>query len=345
MSNKFEERLRDGLVICGEGYVFELERRGYIQAGAFVPEVVLDHPEAVKELHREHLRAGSDIMLALTFYADREKLKLIKRETSLEQFNRQAVRLAREIADEGDALVAGNICTSWQYDPKDPDNTEKIVRDMYEEQIRWAVDEGVDLIVAETLLHYKEAEIALDLIQEAGLPSVISFIPIQEKTADGYDFTEACRILGERGATVVGLNCGRGPATMFPLLEKILKETKAYVAALPVTYRTTAEAPNFLCLCHENARYGFPVELEPFLLTRYELADFASRAREMGIRYLGVCCGGAPHHLRAMAEALGREVPASRYSPDLSHHAVLGTDDVVKPHDREWYASEIPEKS
>jgi betaine-homocysteine S-methyltransferase len=66
-------RLNEGVVQGAEGYVFELERRGYIKAGPYVPEVVLDFPEAVKELHREYLRAGSEMMVALTYYAHREK--------------------------------------------------------------------------------------------------------------------------------------------------------------------------------------------------------------------------------------------------------------------------------
>ena len=103
------ERLSQGIVLGAEGYVFELERRGYIQAGAYVPEVVLDYPEAVKELHREFLRAGAEVMVALTYYAHREKLKTIGREGELEALNRQAIRLSKEVAAEGDALVAGNI--------------------------------------------------------------------------------------------------------------------------------------------------------------------------------------------------------------------------------------------
>ena len=71
------------------------------------------------------------------------------------------------------------------------------------------------------------------------------------------------------------------------------------------------------------------------------MADFAVQARTLGARYIGVCCGGAPHHVRAMAEALGREVPASRYSPDLSSHAIFGSDDIVKPHERERFSAEI----
>src|SRR6266576_3207597 len=103
------ERLKQGIVLGAEGYVFELERRGYIKAGPYVPEVVLDFPGAVRELHREFLRAGSGAMVALTYYAHREKLRHVGRQDDLEAMNRQAVRIAREIAQEGDALVAGNV--------------------------------------------------------------------------------------------------------------------------------------------------------------------------------------------------------------------------------------------
>src|SRR5271155_6221314 len=102
------EKLQKGIVVGAEGYVFELEKRGYIKAGPYVPEVVLDYPDAVKELHREFLRAGSDVMVALTYYANRNKLADVGRENDLEKLNRQAVRLANEVAKEGNALVAGN---------------------------------------------------------------------------------------------------------------------------------------------------------------------------------------------------------------------------------------------
>jgi betaine-homocysteine S-methyltransferase len=78
------ERLAQGPVICAEGYLFECERRGYLQAGAYVPEVVLDHPEVVTELHREFVHAGSDVVEAFTYYAHREKLRLIGKEDRLE---------------------------------------------------------------------------------------------------------------------------------------------------------------------------------------------------------------------------------------------------------------------
>ncbi len=87
MSLSIMDRLRAGSVLGAEGYVFELERRGYIKAGPFVPEVVLDFPDAVRELHREFLRAGADVMVALTYYAHREKLRDVGREDDLEAMN------------------------------------------------------------------------------------------------------------------------------------------------------------------------------------------------------------------------------------------------------------------
>src|SRR5947207_7993016 len=93
-NGRLRARLEQGPVICAEGYLFELERRGYLQAGAFVPEAVLDHPEVVAQLHRDFVHAGSDVVEAFTYYAHREKLRLIGREAQLEEMNRQALRIA-----------------------------------------------------------------------------------------------------------------------------------------------------------------------------------------------------------------------------------------------------------
>src|SRR5213595_3317779 len=114
------ERLEQGPVICAEGYLFECERRGYLQAGAFVPEVVLEHPEVIAQLHREFAHAGSDVVEAFTYYAHREKLRLIGREAELEPINRRALALARKVADETGTLFAGDICNTNVYDPAEP---------------------------------------------------------------------------------------------------------------------------------------------------------------------------------------------------------------------------------
>ena len=318
-------RLEEGVVLGAEGYVFELERRGYIKAGPYVPEVVLDYPEAVKELYREFLRAGSDVVQALTYYAHRDKLKDVGREGELEDLNRQAVRLAREVAAEGDALVAGNISNTWIYDHQDPEGTSKLVRATYEEQVRWATEEGVDFVIAETLDFVGEALIALDVIKQYDLPAVINFGSAYDVgTRDGYAHEAACKLLAERGADVGGLNCTRGPDTMLASSQRVRDAVDGYVAALPVPYRTTPEQPTFQSLKEPGQKRAFPIALEPFTSTRFEMADFAVKARDMGVRYIGICCGAGPHHVRAMAEALGRNGPASRYSPAMDLHPMLG---------------------
>ena len=318
------ERLDRDVVLGAEGYLFELERRGYLKSGPYVPEVVLDFPDAVRELHREFLRAGAEVMVAFTYYGHREKLRMIGREDDLEPLNRNALRLAKEAAAEGDALVAGNICNTWAYDPDAPESSGEVVREMYREQVAWAVEEGADFILSETQDYVGEALIGVDVVQEFGVPTVVTFASTEPRTIDGYEFDEACKILADHGATVVGLNCSRGPATMLPLLERIRAAVDCHVAAQPVPYRTTEEEPTFLLLRREDGSRGFPIALDPFVHTRFEMADFAEAARDAGVGYIGVCCGGAPHHVRAMAERLGRTVPASRYSPDLTLHPILG---------------------
>src|SRR6266481_2209500 len=141
--------LDQGPVICAEGYLFELERRGYLQAGAFVPEVVLEHPEVVRQLHRDFVHAGSDVVEALTYYAHREKLRVIGRENDLEPINRHALAIAKAVAVESGALLAGNICNTNIFDPGDS-ASRGVVRAIFEEQVQWAVDAGVDFIVGET---------------------------------------------------------------------------------------------------------------------------------------------------------------------------------------------------
>lgn len=70
--------------------------------------------------------------------------------------------------------------------------------------------------------------------------------------------------------------------------------------------------------------------LDPFTCNRFEIAEFGRQALTLGVRYLGVCCGAGPHHIRALAEAVGKRPPASKYSADMSKHAFLGSDSRIK---------------
>ncbi len=335
------ERLERGPVVCAEGYLFELERRGYLQAGAFVPEAVLEHPEVVTALHREFVHAGSDVVEAFTYYGHREKLRIIGREGDLEPLNREALALAREVAEESGALFAGDICNTNVYAPDDAASSAE-VRGMFEEQVGWAVDAGVDFVIAETYSYGQEALIGLEVVKEAGLPVVVTLaIHRQPVTREGWTPEEACRRLAAAGADVVGLNCIRGPRTLLPLLGPVVEAVDVPVAALPVPYRTHDAEPSFQsltdpdCDCIPGGR-PFPTALDPFQCNRYEIAEFTKAAQALGVRYFGVCCGNAPHLTRAMAEALGRTPPASRYSADMSKHAYFGTDESLRSDNLEF---------
>jgi betaine-homocysteine S-methyltransferase len=154
--------------------------------------------------------------------------------------------------------------------------------------------------------------------------AVITFGSTHDRLWDGYSYVDACKAMDESGADVVGLNCSRGPDTMLPIIQEIRDAVGCYVAAQPVAYRTTEEEPTFQALKDRDGTRGFPIALDPFQTTRFEMADFALQAKSIGVNYVGTCCGAAPHHVRAMAEALGRTVPASRYSPEMTLHPMLG---------------------
>jgi betaine-homocysteine S-methyltransferase len=319
-------RLEQGPVICAEGYLFECERRGYLQAGAFVPEVVLEHPEVIAQLHRDFVHAGSDVVLAFTYYGHREKLRLIGKEHLLEPLNRDALVIAREVAVQTGTLLAGNLSNTNVYAPDDI--SRRTVRKMFDEQVGWAVEAGADFLIGETFSYLDEALLALQSMRATGLPTVITLASHADPDMrEGIDPVEACRRLEAAGADVVGLNCSRGPRTMLPLLAPIRAAVSCHVAALPVPYRTVEAQPTMQSLRDPDVPgRPFPTALDPFTCTRGEMGDFAREAHAMGVGYLGLCCGAGPHHVRALAEALGRAPGASRYSPDMSKHAYLGTD-------------------
>ena len=276
-------------MICAEGYLFELERRGYLQAGAFVPEVVLENPGLVEQLHREFVHAGSDVVEAFTYYGHREKLRLIGREKDLEPMNRMALKIAKKVARDTGTLFAGNICNTTAYIPDDK-ATHKAVRKMFDEQLDWAAAAGVDFVIGETYTHGGEALMALDAIKAAKMTAVITLaIPTNGVTREGWTPEDACKRLEDRGVDVVGLNCARGPKTMLPLLRKIRKTVKVPMAALPVAYRTTAREPTFQSLTDRHCNciprdHPFPIALDPFTCNRFEIAEFGKAAYDLGVR-------------------------------------------------------------
>src|SRR5580692_6462936 len=185
------KRLAEGPVICAEGYVFELERRGYLQAGAFVPTVLTEHPEVVEQLHMDFVHAGSDVTQALTYYVHREKLRVIGREKDLLSMNRTALRIAKKVARRTGTLFAGDICNTNIYDPADPKALKEVAR-IFAEQVGWAADAGVDYIVAETFSWGAEALMALEAIKKySKVPAVVTIAQHREVTMrEGWSVAE-----------------------------------------------------------------------------------------------------------------------------------------------------------
>ena len=182
---------------------------------------------------------------------------------------------------------------------------------------------------------------ALDAIKASGKPAVMTLAMHQGAgCAMAWALVEACKRLEHAGADVVGLNCIRGAATMLPVLPQIRAAVAGHVAALPVPYRTTpTRRPSSRCAIPAAPASRGPavpgraraVHLQPLRDRRVRPDRLA-----LGIRYLGVCCGAGPHHIRAMAEALGRQPPASRYSPDMTRHSFFGTDAKLKAKNQEY---------
>ena len=135
------ERLDSGPVICAEGFLFEIERRGYMASGEFVPMVSLEHPEALENLHRDFQHAGSDIVEAFTYNGHREKMRVIGKEDLLEPLNRAALKIAKKVATsplgEQQNLMAGNISNTniWKQDDK---KIQLEVEKMFREMVGWA---------------------------------------------------------------------------------------------------------------------------------------------------------------------------------------------------------------
>ena len=332
------QKLDKGPIICAEGYLFAMERRGYLSAGAFVPEVVIEHPEVVTQLHREFIRAGSDVVQAFTYYGHREKLRIIGKEHLLEQLQKNALQIARDAREEFpelDLMVCGDVANTNVYDPNDSSSLKQCQK-MYEEQIQWAKEAGVDFVIAETINWVEEMKIALKTIKQEKLIAVTNFaIPRGDLTRDGYTPSDACKMMEDEGADVVGLNCYRGPKMTMKFLDEIKDKVTCHVSALPVPYRTTEKEPGFLnitddgCDCIPGGN-AFPTALDNLFCNRYEMGEFAKECSEKNINFIGICCGAEPHHVREMSMAIGKKPISMKYTPDMSKHFHHGNDSTLR---------------
>ncbi|XP_068430793.1 betaine--homocysteine S-methyltransferase 1 [Clinocottus analis] len=296
-----------GEIIIGDGgFVFALEKRGYVKAGPWTPEAAAEHPEAVRQLHREFLRAGANVMQTFTFYASDDKLENrghTQRFTG-QQINEAACDLARQVADEGDALVAGGISQTPAYLSC---KSEKEVKAIFMKQIDVFVKKNVDFLIAEYFEHVEEAEWAVQVLKSTGKPVAATLCIGPEGDLNGVSPGDCAVRLVKAGAHIVGVNCHFDPETCVKTV-KMMKAAvekaglKAHYMSQPLAYHTPdCNCQGFIDLPE------FPFSLEPRILTRWDMQKYAREAYDAGIRYIGGCCGFEPYHVRALAEELAPE--------------------------------------
>ena len=331
--NRFLQRLQtDETIVCGEGYLFEMEHRGYLSLGKFIPIAALSNPSGLKELHREFVHCGSDIVLAFTYYAHKERLAKTGQEQLVEELNKKALEIAKEVIKEPGnehCLLSGNICNTNMYDPNDP-KSKNVCLEMFRDQCKWAKEAEVDLIIAETIGYLGEALLALQAIKEVNLPAVVnmSFTEFKSgKSLDGFTFEECFKSLKEKGADVVGSNCHLGPDDMLELGEKLRKAVDGPICLIPITYRTEKCCFfNLKNLDHTKTHTdkAFPDSLENYLSTRGEIKEFGEKVKKLGAKVVGLCCGASPYHLRALCNGLGKKCRGDDYNVDMTKHFKFG---------------------
>ena len=309
--NILDRIAKQGIVLGDGGYLLELERRGWVDSGSgrekvgtgkgsgqFTPEVAIENPEALRELHREFLNAGAQVLQALTFFGTREKLNRAGYGEQTEAINAAAVRIAREVAGSK-ALVAGSVSRTQLFE-REGRSTAGHVRDLLTEQIRLLADAKVDFLILETFFHLEEMLIAIECARASGLPIVatMTFRPKLTECSDGHSPADCARAMVDAGAVAVGANCEQEPERMLTIIREMRKAVSVPIAAQPAAFRTTDAMPCFTRLPQ------FPDELEAIQLPRSSFERFAEKAESEGIQFLGGCCGCNAAYVHAFARGL-----------------------------------------
>ncbi|XP_012520031.1 PREDICTED: S-methylmethionine--homocysteine S-methyltransferase BHMT2 [Propithecus coquereli] len=294
------ERLDSGEVVIGDGsFLITLEKRGYVKAGLWTPEAVVEHPSAVRQLHMEFLRAGANVMQTFTFSASEDNM-----ESKWEDVNTAACDLAKEVAGKGDALVAGGICQTSMYKyHKD----EARIKKLFRQQLEVFTRKNVDFLIAEYFEYVEEAVWAVEVLKESGKPVAATMCIGPAGDMHGVTPGECAVRLAKAGASIVGVNCRFGPGTSLKTVE-LMKEglgaagLKAHLMVQSLGLHTPDCGKGGFVDLPE-----YPFGLEPRVATRWDIHKYARDAYNLGVRYIGGCCGFEPYHIRAIAEELAPE--------------------------------------
>ncbi len=264
---------------------------------------ILEHPEAIKKLQKEFLGAGTDILYAPTFSANRVKLSEYGLQEKLVEMNRELVRLSKEAVEEfekeaaGCHLVAGDLTMTGQLVyPVGNLQFEELV-DIYKEQVQALLDAGVDLFVVETMMSLQECRAAVLAVREScELPVMVTLtFAGDNKTMYGTTPKAAVVVLQSLGADAVGVNCSAGPETLVDIISEM-----AEVAEIPVIAKPNAGLPKLVD--------GKTV----YEMTPEEFAGCMEKLVEAGAGILGGCCGSEPGHIRAVSKRVPDRKPAKK---------------------------------
>ncbi|KAJ7373207.1 hypothetical protein OS493_014355 [Desmophyllum pertusum] len=185
-----------------------LEKRGYVKAGPYTPECTVEHPDGVRQLHREFQRAGADIIQAFTFSMD-DDLEGDQAKYGTTKINQAACDLAKGVAQEGGVYFAGCICqTGFLYlqgAGKD------VIMKKFREQIEIFIQNNVDIIIAEFFGYVEEAEWAVEVIKSTGKPTAIAMCIGPQGDRKNVPPGECAVRLARAGADIIGVNCSFDP--------------------------------------------------------------------------------------------------------------------------------------
>lgn len=252
--------------------------------GVCVEEYILSHKEQIKRLQAEFIAAGSDVIYAPTFSANREKLKFFGLQDKVREFNIQLVGLAKSIA--GDKLVAGDISPTGLFIEPYGDTTFLELIDIYQEQVDALYEAGVDLFVIETMLSLSEARAAVIACKKYDKPIYVTFtINERGKTMGGSDAITCLTALQGLSIDAFGLNCSFGPEKLVEPIKELRNAT------IPIIAKPNAGQPN------------------PLLPNVYDLSPVMMKEEmrallNAGAKIIGGCCGTTPAHVAAMRELL-----------------------------------------
>ncbi|MGO5232089.1 homocysteine S-methyltransferase family protein [Thermoguttaceae bacterium LCP21S3_D4] len=282
---EFKELVKNGPVILDGATGSNLQNAG-MPVGVCPEQWILEHPQTMIDLQRAYVEAGTQILLAPTFTANRIKLEEYGLADKLVEMNQQLVVISKEAAG-GKALVAGDITmTGQQLYPMGELQFEELV-DIYKEQVKVVADAGVDLFIIETMMSLQETRAAVLAIRETSdLPIMASMTYNEDgRSLYGTDPVTAVVTLQSLGADAVGMNCSTGPEEM---LEPI-RQTVEY-AYVPVLAKPNAGLPEL--------EDGVTV----YKTTPEEFAEVGAKLVEEGVSIIGGCCGTTPAHIKALAD-------------------------------------------